>query len=69
MLVLGAEPGWSGTCFVEEAGLELSDICLPLPGECRLTVSLYRVQPCLLFFKLTYKFVGFTVEVLHVSYT
>jgi hypothetical protein len=26
-------PGWPGTCFVDQAGLELTEICLPLPPQ------------------------------------
>jgi hypothetical protein len=25
---------WPGTCFVDQAGLEFTEICLPLPPEC-----------------------------------
>jgi hypothetical protein len=27
-------PGWPGTHFVDQAALELTNICLPLPPEC-----------------------------------
>lgn len=27
-------PGWSGTCYVDQAGVELKEILLPMPSEC-----------------------------------